>query len=224
MNRDDFPILNSHKDLVYFDNGATTLKPKQVITGVVDYYSNYTANAHRGDYDNSVEVDQRYEGVREKVKKLLNAEKSSEIIFTKGTTDSLNMIVFGFMKYYLNNGDEVIISRSEHASNVLPWLELANIVGIKIKYIPLEENFTVNIDNINSRTGSFTLFNNKTIAIEQQPYIGQYGPIRNPLLTSSLSSINVTIISINHPSIEYVRNNKNNILILIIFSLFSYFV
>ncbi len=173
MNRDDFPILNNHKDLVYFDNGATTLKPKQVISGVVDYYSNYTANAHRGDYDNSVEVDQRYEGVRDKVKGFLNAEKSSEIIFTKGTTDSLNMIVFGFMRYYLNDGDEVLITRSEHASNVLPWLELANTVGIKINYIPLDEDFTVSIDNIKS------VLTSKTKVISLAHITNVIGDVRN---------------------------------------------
>ena len=134
MNRDDFPIFKEKKDLIYFDNGATTLKPQRVIDSITSYYSSYTANAHRGDYDNSIEVDSKYEGVRTKVKNFINAESEKEIIFTKGTTDSLNMIVFGFMINYLKDGDEVLISKSEHASNVLPWMELANRIGIKIKY------------------------------------------------------------------------------------------
>ena len=100
MNREDFDILQS--DLIYFDNGATTLKPNCVVSSVVDYYTKYTANAHRGDYDNSLLVDQKYENVRLKVKDFINASNVSEIVFTKGTTESLNMIVFGFMKYYLN--------------------------------------------------------------------------------------------------------------------------
>lgn len=148
MNREDFPIFEKNKDLIYFDNGATTLKPKQVIDSVVEYYSTYTANAHRGDYDNSVEVDQKYEGVRDKVKKFINASNSKEIIFTKGTTDSLNRVVFGYMKYYLKDGDEVLITRSEHASNILPWMELANIVGIKINFIPLDDNLNITLENL----------------------------------------------------------------------------
>ena len=150
MNREDFPIFENKKDLVYFDNGATTLKPKEVIDSVVEYYSKYTANAHRGDYDNSVEVDKRYESTRDNVRMFINASSSSEIVFTSGTTESLNMVVFGYMKYYLNEGDEVLITKSEHASNILPWMELASDIGIKVKFIPLDEDYNVRIENIKS--------------------------------------------------------------------------
>ena len=148
MNREDFPILQEKKDLIYFDNGATTFKPKRVIDSVVSYYSSYTANAHRGDYDNSIEVDQKYEDVREKVKKLINANDTKEIVFTSGTTDSINRVVFGFMKYYLKENDEVLLTKSEHASNILPWFELANSIGIKIKFIELDDDFLVSHDNL----------------------------------------------------------------------------
>lgn len=146
MNRDDFSILESN--VIYFDNGATTFKPNYVIDAICDYYRNYTANAHRGDYSNSLKVDQIYEETREKVKKFINANDAKEIIFTKGTTDSLNIIVSGFMKNYLQEHDEVIITKSEHASNVLPWLELEKEIGIKVKYIDLDENYEVNIENL----------------------------------------------------------------------------
>ncbi|HPE14591.1 MAG TPA: aminotransferase class V-fold PLP-dependent enzyme [Bacilli bacterium] len=132
MNRDDFPMLK--KNLIYFDNGATTLKPKVVVDAIKDYYESYTANVHRGDYDNSIRVDEVYESVRDKVKLLINANSSDEIIFTKGSTDSLNMIVFGFMRYELHKDDEVILTKTEHASNVLPWMELSKEIGFKIKY------------------------------------------------------------------------------------------
>lgn len=147
MNREDFPMLS--KDIIYLDNGATTFKPQSVISSVIDYYSNYTANAHRGDYKSSLKVDHEYEKVRDKVKDFINADDSREIVFTKGTTDSLNMIVFGFMKYYLHTGDEVIITRSEHASNFLPWVELEKSIGIKIKYIELNNDLEVDIDKVN---------------------------------------------------------------------------
>ena len=148
MNREDFEIFSNNPDLIYFDNGATTMKPKQVISSVVDYYTKYTANAHRGDYDNSVKVDQEYEGVRAKVKDFINAESNEEIVFTSGTTESINSVVFGYMKYYLKEGDEVLITKSEHASNILPWMELASDIGIKVKFIPLDEEYNVTIDNI----------------------------------------------------------------------------
>ena len=96
MNRDDFPILK--QDIIYFDNSATTLKPKQVIDKMSDYYSNYSANAHRGDYDLSIKVDNEYENARMLVKNFINAKSIKEVIFTQSTTDSLNKIIFGFLK------------------------------------------------------------------------------------------------------------------------------
>lgn len=148
MNREDFPMLNNN--IIYFDNGATTFKPQSVIDKTTSYYSTYTSNAHRGDYDISLIVDKEYEGVREQVKNFINASNASEIVFTKGTTESLNMIVFGFMKHNLKKGDEVLLSKSEHASNILPWLELESEIGIVIKYIPLNENLELTFDNLKS--------------------------------------------------------------------------
>ena len=133
------------KSLIYFDNAATTFKPNQVINSVIDYYSNYTANAHRGDYDISYEVDTKYEGVRKKVKEFINAKKDEEIVFTSGTTQSLNMIVNGFFKDYLNDGDEVLLTKAEHASNILPWFNIEK--DIKIKYIE-PDNELVTLDNV----------------------------------------------------------------------------
>ena len=145
MNREDFPMLRN--DLIYFDNGATTLKPQCVIDEITNYYENYSANAHRGDYDISRKVDELYEETRDDVKTFINASKREEIIFTKGTTESMNMIIFGFMKNYLQKDDEVLITKTEHASNVLPWYTLEKEIGIKVKFIPLED-YEVTIDNV----------------------------------------------------------------------------
>ena len=150
MHREDFPILNNNNNLVYFDNGATTLKPKCVIDSIVDYNSKYTSNAHRGDYKNSLTVDNLYEGTRKKVMQFINAKEVSEIVFTSGTTDSLNRIVFGYFKNILHKDDEVLITLSEHASNVLPWFVLQEELGIKVKYIPLNENNEVTLENVKS--------------------------------------------------------------------------
>lgn len=146
LNREDFSMLG--ENLIYFDNSATTFKPKCVVDKITDYYTKYTANAHRGDYDLSLKVDSEYESARDVVKNFINAKRCEEIVFTSGTTDSLNMIVFGFMKYYLKKDDEVLITKTEHASNVLPWFLLEKELGIIVKYIPLDENNKVTLDNL----------------------------------------------------------------------------
>ena len=147
MNRDDFTILEDGK-LIYFDNGATTLKPKQVVDEMLKYYNEYTANIHRGDYKNSIKASTIYDNTRELVKDFIGARHSSEVIFTSGTTDSLNRIVFGYFKEHLKENDEVIITEVEHASNVLPWFKLQSEIGIVIKYIPLDSNNEVTISNL----------------------------------------------------------------------------
>lgn len=148
MNKEDFPILLNNKNLVYLDSSATSLKPKQVIDEINNYYNFYTANLHRGDYDNAITVNKKVEETRVLVKGFLNAKEENEIIFTSGTTESLNMIVFSFMKYNLKENDEVLLTKTEHASNVLPWLVLEREIGIKVKYIPLKENLTIDYENL----------------------------------------------------------------------------
>lgn len=147
MNREDIPMLKNN-ELIYFDNGATTLKPQSVIDSIVEYYSKYCANAHRGDYKTSLKVDEMYEGVRKKIKNFINANETSEIIFTSGATDSLNRVVFGYFKKHLQRDDEVLITQSEHASNILPWFVLEKEIGIKVKYIDLDDNNEVTIENV----------------------------------------------------------------------------
>ena len=146
MNREDFPILK--KDIIYFDNGATTLKPKVLCDSLTDYYMNYSANAHRGDYDISLKVDMMYEGTRKLVKEFINANDEKEIIFTSGATDALNKIVFGYFKHYLKDGDEILLNHAEHASNLLPWYELAEQNNLKVNYIPLDNNYGITLDNV----------------------------------------------------------------------------
>ena len=146
MNREDFPIL-SNSNLIYFDNGATTLKPKCVVDIVNDYNTKFTANAHRGDYKNSLTVDTLYDNTRDKIKDFINAKERSEIVFTSGTTEGMNMIIFGYFANVLKKDDEVLITESEHASNVLPWFVLQERIGIKVKYIELSNNEVV-MDNV----------------------------------------------------------------------------
>ncbi|MBQ6285970.1 MAG: cysteine desulfurase [Bacilli bacterium] len=159
MNNDNtFPM--KEKNIIYFDNAATTFKPNRVIKKILDYYENYSANSHRGDYDISFKVDDMIDYTRDNVKKFINAKRKEEIIFTKNTTDSLNMIVFGFFLKYLKSGDEVILSSSEHASNILPWLVLSTKKNIKIVFVDsIHEKLNINdlVNKITDKTKVISL-------------------------------------------------------------------
>ena len=146
MNREDFPML--FNNIIYFDNGATTFKPKQVLKKISDYYTEYTANAHRGDYHISLKVDTEYELARNIVQEFINAKDRSEIVFTSGSTESLNYIATGFFGNYLEAGDEILITKAEHASNVLPWFRLAKQLDVLINFIDLDDNHYVTVDNV----------------------------------------------------------------------------
>lgn len=148
MHREDFPMLK--QDIVYFDNGATSLKPQVMIDAIVDYYSNHTANIHRGDYDAAIKTDALYDGARETVQKFIHAKSPREIVFTSGMTDGMNRIVFGFMKHKLKAGDEVLISKAEHASCAIPWYVLQKEIGIVVKSIPLDEEHKLTVSSLES--------------------------------------------------------------------------
>ena len=139
--RADFPILNrkvNGQPLVYFDNAATSQTPTQVIDAIVDYYSNYNANIHRGVHTLSQEATDKYEQARIKIQKHFNAAKVQEIIFTSGTTHSINLVANGFSSL-LKKGDELIVSALEHHSNIVPWQMLCERTGAVLKVIPMNE-------------------------------------------------------------------------------------
>ena len=149
--RKDFPMLNGTKmhdqPLIYFDNGATTLKPQCVIDAVCNYLTNYSGNAHRGDYDLSHDVDVQFERTRELVSKFINCD-SKEVVYTYGSTDGLNLVAFGYGLTHLNEGDEVLITLAEHASNTLPWFEVSKQTGSVVKYIDLDEDGRLTVENV----------------------------------------------------------------------------
>lgn len=200
MNREDFLMLK--KDIIYFDNGATTLKPKVLADTISDYYNNYSANAHRGDYDISLQVDNMYEKTRKLVKEYINADSEKEIVFTSGTTDSINKIVFGYFKNILKENDEILLNKSEHASNVLPWFELADELNLKIKFIELNEDYEITIENIEK---SITP-NTKVISIAHITNV--VGDVRNIKEITSLAHKNNIMVlldaaqSIGHMKID----------------------
>ena len=147
--RADFPILSRTiygKPLVYLDNGATTQKPLSVLNAMRDEYLNVNANVHRGVHWLSQQATDLHEAARETVRKFLNARSTSEIVFTRGTTESLNLIASSFTDGFLKAGDEVIISTMEHHSNIVPWQLQAAKKGIALKVIPLTENEELDIE------------------------------------------------------------------------------
>lgn len=140
--RKDFPILNREvngKPLIYFDNAATSQTPQQVIDVIVDYYSNYNANIHRGVHSLSQEATDAYEQARLKIQKHFNAKNPYEVILTSGTTHGINLVANGFSSL-LKKGDEVIVSALEHHSNIVPWQMLCERTGASLKVIPMNEN------------------------------------------------------------------------------------
>lgn len=147
--RDDFPILGRKvygKPLVYFDNAATTQKPRMVVNSIVDEYYSVNANVHRGVHFLSQQATDLHEEAREKVRAFINAKKTDEIIFTRGTTEAINLLVDSFGNAFMNEGDEVIISTMEHHSNIVPWQILAAKKGISIRVIPINDKGELLLD------------------------------------------------------------------------------
>ena len=141
--RKDFPILNREvqgKPLVYLDNAATSQKPQSVIDKLVSYYSEINANVHRGVHTLSQEATDEYEGARSKVRKLINAKEDAEIIFTRGTTEGINLVAQTLGVQRVGEGDEVIISNMEHHSNVVPWQVLCDQIGAHLRVVPINDD------------------------------------------------------------------------------------
>lgn len=140
--REDFPILhqevNGHP-LVYFDNGATSQKPRQVIEAITAYYSGYNANIHRGVHSLSQLATSAYEAAREEVKNFLNARSTEEIVFTKGTTEGINLFAQTWGRHYLKAGDEIVVTAMEHHANIVPWQMICEETGAVLKVIPMDQ-------------------------------------------------------------------------------------
>jgi cysteine desulfurase/selenocysteine lyase len=147
--RADFPILNKkvyNKPLIYLDNGATTQKPQCVIDKITEVFSSYNGNIHRGVHAISDEASEEYETAREKVRSFINAGKREEIVFTSGTTGSINALAFSFGEKYIRKGDEIIISNLEHHANIVPWQMMCERKKAKLRIIPINDNGEILFD------------------------------------------------------------------------------
>jgi cysteine desulfurase/selenocysteine lyase len=149
--RKQFPILdqeiNGHP-LVYLDSSATSHKPIHVIDEVARYYRTYNSNVHRGVHTLGNYATEGYEGAREKVRKFINAKSTKEIIFTRGTTTALNLVATSYARQHCSEGDEIVITPMEHHSNLIPWQQVARVTGATLKYIPLQEDGSIHLDDV----------------------------------------------------------------------------
>ena len=146
----DFPILENRK-IAYLDSSATTQKPKQVIEKIEEYYKNYNANVHRGAYTLSVEASEKYEAVRKKIAKFINARYGEEIIFSKNATESLNLIAYSYGMENLKKDDKIVLSIMEHHSNLVPWQKVAKATNSQLEYMYINENFEIPDEEIENK-------------------------------------------------------------------------
>ncbi|PGB04821.1 cysteine desulfurase SufS [Bacillus toyonensis] len=149
--RKQFPILDQKvngKQLVYFDSAATSQKPMQVIETLERYYKEYNSNVHRGVHTLGTKATDAYEGAREKVRKFINAKSMEEIIFTRGTTTALNTVAASYGLENVKEGDEIVISYMEHHSNIIPWQQVAKKTGATLKYLPLQPDGTISLEDV----------------------------------------------------------------------------
>jgi cysteine desulfurase / selenocysteine lyase len=191
--RDEFPILKQtvhKKPLVYFDNGATTQKPLCVSEKISDYYLRKNSSIHRGVHYLSSMATMDYENARETVKKLLNAANSNEIIFTSGTTNSINLLAFSFGEKFIKPGDEIIVSEMEHHANIVPWQMLCERKNAKLRVIPFSDKGDLLIDTLN------TLITDKTriiSVIHVSNVLGTINPVKQLIEKAHRHNIPVCI-------------------------------
>ena len=202
--RADFPILQTkihNKPLVYFDNAATTQKPKIVIDRIQDYYETKNANIHRGVHHLSQVATQDYENARTRIQKYIGAAKSEEIIFTKGTTDGINLVASSFGAL-LKEGDEILISAMEHHSNIVPWQLLADLKKLKMRVIPIHKDGTLIMDEFDRLLSERT----KLVSITHiSNTLGTINPIENIIRSSHAVGAKVLIDgaqSIQHGDVD----------------------
>lgn len=198
----DFPILGinvNKKPLIYLDNAATTQKPIQVIEAISDYYKNYNANVHRGVHTLSQIATDKFEAVREQIKNFINAKESSEIIYTRGTTESINLLASS-LSYQLEEDDEIIISESEHHSNIVPWQIACQRTKAKLKVLPIKEDGAYDLEKLDS------LITDKTRIVSLAQVSNSLGIIHR------IKEIIQRIRKINQRNIE---KNQRNILTIV---------
>ena len=201
--RKDFPILlrtMNGKPLIYFDNGATSQKPKQVIDAIVKYYTGQNANIHRGVHSMSQDITVEYENARVTVQKHIGAKHEHEIIFTRGTTESINFVATAFWKKFVNAGDQIIVSEMEHHSNILPWQQLCDEKNAVLKVIPITDNGELRMDEYKKLLSAKT----KLVAIVHvSNTLGTVNPVKE--IITIAHSKNIPVLVDGAQSIPHIK-------------------
>ncbi len=191
--RNDFPVLGQlvhKKPLVYFDNGATTQKPQEVTDKINDYYLRQNSSIHRGVHYLSGVATNEYENSRETVRKFINASKKEEVVFTSGTTMSINLLAFSFGEKFIQEGDEIIISEMEHHANIVPWQMMCERKNAKIKVLPFDDNGELILDKLNGLISEKT----KLISvIHASNVLGTINPVKKIIDIAHANNIPVCI-------------------------------
>ena len=190
--REDFPILSRKvygKPLVYLDNAATSQKPRSVIQSLVDYYEGYNSNVHRGVHALSMEATEEYERARQKVADFISAETSESIIWTRNTTEAINLVANTWARDNISEGDEIVLTPMEHHSNLVPWQRVAAEKGASLKFIPMREDGTLDLDDIDAVFGPRT----KLLAIVHgSNSLGTINPVKE--LTARARAVGASVL------------------------------
>lgn len=199
----EFPILNQEVNghpLVYLDSAATSQKPLQVIDALDNYYRKLNANVHRGVHTLGTWATDAYEGSREKVRKFINAKSTEEIIFLRGTTTGINLVAQSYGRSFIKEGDEIVITLMEHHSNLIPWQQVAKATGATLKYIPLQPDGTMTIEDIKATITS----NTKLVAMTQSSNVlGTINPIKE--VTQIAHSVGAKVLVDGAQSIPHMK-------------------
>jgi len=203
--RDDFPILSRKvygKSLVYLDNAATSQKPRQVISALTEYYEGYNANVHRGVHALSMEATDRYEEAREKVARFIGARQSEEVIWTRNTTEAINLVTGSWARSNLQPGDEVVVTEMEHHSNMVPWQMVTQERGATLRYLRLGDDGKLDLDDID------TIINDRTkmvSIVHASNSLGTINPVKE--ITARARAVGAAVMidgaqSVPHMSVD----------------------
>ena len=207
--REDFPILSRRvydKPLVYLDNAATSQKPRAVIQALVDYYEGYNANVHRGVHALSMEATDRYEEARQKVARFINADTPESIIWTRNTTEAINLVANTWAMDNINAGDEIVLSQMEHHSNLVPWQKVAKEKGAVLRFLPLAKDGSLNLEDVDSIINQRT----KLLAIvHMSNSIGTINPVKE--LAAKARAVGAAVLLDGAQSVPHMPVDVNDL-------------
>ena len=191
--REEFPIFHERKGLVYLDSASTTQKPQCVIDSVSSFYSNYNANIHRALYEIGEKATNEFESVRDKVKRFLNVPDSHEVIFTRSSTESINLVAYSWGIGNLNKGNGILVTEMEHHSNLVPWQMASEKTSSKLKYLPLQKNGMLDLSSIETDLNDIGML----AMVHQSNVFGTINPVSKIIELAKSRGV-VTLIAVSY--------------------------